>query len=104
MRNIISPVVSLVIIAILGGSLLYETFQRHQDVKNNKRFFISLGVQLYQGLQQGDVTSVKRRLGGDIAANALLYEQQYGPETDTRFAMRLSQAKDIGAEVHAANK
>ena len=101
MKNIILPVASFVTIAILAGSLVYETVQRHQDVKNDKQFFIALGVQLYQGLQQGDVASVKRRLGQDIAANAVLYEQQYGPETGTGFAIRLSQAKDIRADLHA---
>ena len=81
MKRIILPVISLVTIAILGGSLAYEIVQRHQDVKSSKQFFIALGVQLYQGLKQGDVEAVKRRLGGDVTANAILYEQQYGPET-----------------------
>jgi hypothetical protein len=52
-------------------------------------------------LKQGDVEAVQRRLGGDVSANAILYEQQYGPETGTKFAMRLSQAKDISADLHA---
>ena len=101
MKKIILPVILLVTIAILGGSLAYEIVQRHQDAKRNQQFFIALGVQLYQGLKQGDIEAVKQRLGGDIAANAILYEQQYGPETGTKFATRLSQAKDISADLHA---
>lgn len=94
------PIVLSITVAILAGLLVYETVRRHQDVKNDKQFFISLGVQLYQGLKQGNVEAVKRRLGGDVAANAILYEQQYGPETDTKFATRLSQAKEISADLH----
>jgi len=74
MKKIMLPVVLVATIAILTVSLVYETVQRHQDVKNDKQFFISLGVQLYQGLKQGDVEAVKHRLGGDVGANALLYE------------------------------
>jgi len=85
----------LLIIAILGGYVVYEIVQRHQDTKGDKQFGIAFGVQLYQGLQRGDVEGVKRRLGGFVAANSLLYEQQYGHETNTKFALRLVEAKAI---------
>jgi len=85
----------LLIIAILGGYVVYEFVQRHQATKGDKQFGIAFGVQLYQGLQRGDVEGVKRRLGGFVAANSLLYEQQYGHETNTKFALRLVEAKAI---------
>ena len=81
-------IVSIIIIAILGISLVYEIVQKNQDAKYYKQFAIALDVQLYQGLERGDVEAVKQRLGRFVAANSLLYEQQYGHETDTKFAMR----------------
>jgi hypothetical protein len=102
--KLILPFVSLVIIAILSGSLIYEVVQRHQDEKNYQRFFIVFGVKLYQGLQQGDIEGVKRRLGGDVAANALLYEQKYGHEYGKEFEPRLNEADMIVAEIRAGNK
>jgi hypothetical protein len=101
MQKLIWPVLSCIIIPVLSASLGYKIVQRQQDSKRDKQFFIALGVQFYLGLQQGEVDAVKRRLGGDGAANAILYEQQYGEEAGTKFAMRLSQAKVISAELHA---
>lgn len=87
--------VSLVIIAVLGISLVCEIVQRNRDARYYKQFAIALDVQLYQGLQHGDVEAVEQRLGQFVAANSMLYEQEYGSETGTKFAMRLSEAKEI---------
>jgi len=89
------PISLLLIIAILGSSLVYEIIQRNRDARGDKQFGIAFGVQLYQGLERGDIEGVKRRLGGFVAANSLLYEQQYGHETNTKFALRLVEAKAI---------
>jgi hypothetical protein len=104
MKTKIISVVSLIIIAILGASLVYEIVQKKQDAKYYKQFAIALDVQLYQGLERGDVEAVKQRLGRFVAANSLLYEQKYGHETDTKFAMRLSEAKSIRDEFQGTSK
>jgi hypothetical protein len=98
------PAALIVIIAILGGLLTYEIIQRRQDQRGSKQFAIALGVKLYQGLESGDVEAVKRRIGGFVAANALLYEQEYGHETGKKFANVLSEAADIRASFQAPSK
>ena len=92
-------VVLLAIIAILSSSLIYEIVQKHKTEKRSQQFFIALGVVLYQGLERGDVEAVKRRIGGDVASAALIYEQQYGHEVDTKFAPRLGEAMIIKEEM-----
>jgi hypothetical protein len=107
------PVVLFAIIAALAASLIYEVVQRKRaeaqrqaledQVKGDARMFIALGLKFYEGLAQGDVEAVKQRLGGDLAANALLYEQKYGGDTGSGFASSLAEAKAIGEKIYPMN-
>jgi hypothetical protein len=106
--KILLPVVLFIIIVILGGSLIYEICDKKKAVENAQKqsvqFFISVGVPLYQGLERGDVEAVKRRLGGDLIANAELYEKTYGHETDPKFSQRLAEVEAIRAEFQTTGK
>jgi hypothetical protein len=102
--KIILPIVSLIIIGILGSCLTYEIIQRHRDAKSYQQFYIAMGVKFYQGLERGDVTLVKRQLGGNVAANTLMYEQRYGHEESTPFETCLEQADSIIKEFSSAQR
>jgi hypothetical protein len=102
--KIILPIVSLTIIAILGGSLVYEIIQRHRAARAEEQFIIALSVQSYQGLAQGNVQAVKRHLGVLVTVQSLQYEQRYGQETDSKFAPMLAQAKVIQSEFEQMSK
>lgn len=103
-RKNLLPLVLIIIIAILGGALIYQVNQKRSMAKWHEQFSISFCVQLYQGLESGEVEVVKRRLGGFVAANSTLYEQKYGHETGTKFAPRLEEAKVIKAGFQATSK
>jgi hypothetical protein len=101
--KILLPVVLLVIIAVLGGSLVYEIVQRHRAAKGIEQFIIAVSVQSYQGLARGDTDAVKRRLGALVTVQSEHYEQKYGHETGPEFASRLVEAKVIRDEVAATS-
>ena len=103
-KKIILPVVLLAVIAILGGSLIYEIVQRHRAARGQTQFELAVFVQLYQSLDRGEMDYAKRRLGALVTVGTEYYEQKYGPETGTKFAPMLSQADTIKAQVAAMSK
>ena len=102
--KIILPVVLLTVIAILGGSLIYEIVQRHREAKGAEQFFIAFSVHNYNGLKQGNVDFVKQRLASFVTSYSLGYEQTYGHETETStFQKILAQAKTIREDYETTN-
>ena len=98
------PVVLLVIIAVLFGSLIFEVVQRHREAKGAEQFFIAFSVHNYNGLKQGNVDLVKQRLASFVASYSLGYEQTYGHEAETStFQKILAQAKTIREDYETIN-
>ena len=94
----ILPVVSLTIIAILGGLLAHEIVLRRRAARGQLQFETAVFVQLYQNLDRGEVDAAKRRLGALVTVQSDAYEKYFGRDTDAKFAPMLAQAKTIKAE------
>jgi hypothetical protein len=102
--KILLPTVLLIIIAILGGSLIYEVIQRHRAAKGEEQFIIALSVHLHNALAQGDVKFAKDKLDSIVTSYSLGYEQTYGQEAETStFQKILAQAKTIRADYETTN-
>lgn len=99
--QILVPVVLLIIIAILVGSLVHVIAQTHRAWRGERQFQLAAFVQLYQILDRGEVDAAKRRLGALVTVESDAYQRQYGQETGTKFAPMFAQAKAIEAEFKA---
>jgi hypothetical protein len=103
-----TPVILLVIIAMLGCALGYEIVQKNsigkETAKSWHRFVLTQSVQNYQDLARGDVESVKGTLMVLAKVEAEDYVTKYGRETGTKFAACLSKANEIYNEYQATNR
>jgi len=102
--KIILPIVSLAIIAILGGLLAHEVALRHRALKNQLQYETEVFVQLYQNLDRGEVESTKQRLGALVTTRSGYYKQYFSHETDIQFAPTLAEADVIKAKVSTKSK
>ena len=98
--KIIVPVVSLVIIAILGCALRYEIFQKNrigaETAKSWQEYVITQGLQNYKDLEHGDIDTVKENLMAATVVYAKYYEGKFGSGTGTKFAATLSESLALG--------
>jgi hypothetical protein len=102
--KILLLVVLLVIIAILGCALGHEVVQKNRIAKQWQQFVIKESVRNYQNLDHGDVDKVKVSLMLVADLEAEVYEKKYGYGTDTNFASKLMEAKQIYSAYQATNR
>ncbi len=106
--KILLPVILLVIIVILTGSLIYEVHQKNVALGNLQKGWeqtiITACVRDHQDLDRGDIDKVKvdLMLLADVSAQS--YEARYGRETGTKFATNLSEAFAIYDAYQATNR
>jgi hypothetical protein len=104
----ILPVVLLVIIGILTGSLIYEVHQKNVALgslqKGWEQTTITTCVRDYQVLARGDIEKAKVDLMLIANVSAKAYVYKYGHEADAKFAPSLSAAFSIYDTYQTTNR
>jgi hypothetical protein len=90
-----TKIAMLVVIVVLTGSLVYQIAQSHRATLGHAQFDLAVFTQLYQSLDRGEVDATKQRLGALVTSTVDGIQQHYGPDSDTKFALMLPDAKVI---------
>jgi len=102
------PVILLVVIVMLTGSLVYEIHQknaiRDSLQKGWEQSIITTCVRDYQELDRGGIDKVKVDLMLLANVSAKAYVRNFGREADAKFAPSLSAAFSIYDTYQATNR